>query len=221
MADNMTRGGLVAASIKNLYKPDEIVYFMFNPFEYSLSKTNSWKSREGIGVDLSYVDFQKGAPQTLNLTLHFDSQAAKTDVRSYTRPLWTMMMVDENKINQTTGKGQPPPVFFEWGKLYFQAIITRMTEKITLFSETGIPLRCSVEIALQEYINDSATQPQIPQHQGVRQAPTTTTATQGDRLDNIAAQNGGDPAMQRQIATDNNIDNPMNVPTGTRLRVNR
>jgi hypothetical protein len=38
-------------------------------------------------------------------------------------------------------------------------------------------------------------------------------------MDNVASQNGMPPESHRQIAEDNNIDNPMNVPTGQPLTV--
>jgi hypothetical protein len=41
-------------------------------------------------------------------------------------------------------------------------------------------------------------------------------ATQGDRLDNIAAALGAASGM-RELAESNNVDNPLNVPPGTFL----
>lgn len=214
----VTRGGLNPATLTNLVT-NEVVNFMFNPFEYSIKKSNSWTPNSVVGLNLPKLQFHEGQAQTLSLTLHFDSQARGTDVREYSAPLWTMMMIDTNRRNSESGKSEPPPVKFKWNRLEFKAVITSMTEKITLFSDAGVPLRSSVDVSLQQYIDNSDIPPQIAQQGSGQAAPTTATVVQGDRPDNIAAQNGGNPANYRQIAADNNIDNPLNVPPGTNLRV--
>jgi len=217
---NVTRGGLKPATLTNLVT-NEAVEFMFNPFEYSITKSNSWTPNSVVGLNLPKLQFHEGQAQTLSLSLHFDSQARGTDVREYSAPLWKMMMIDTNRRNSESGKSEPPPVKFKWNRLEFKAVITSMTEKITLFSDVGVPLRCNVEVSLQQYIDQSDIPPQIAQQAAGQKAQESTTAVQGDRIDNIAAQNGGDPSKQRQIAADNNIDNPLNVPPGTNLRVSR
>jgi hypothetical protein len=219
MALNLTRGGLSPAIIKNTITNEE-VKFMFNPFEYTITKNNSWSQQDRKGLNVPLVNFQQGGPRTLKLTLHFDSQASGGDVRGYTAPLWTMMMIDESTTNQSTGKSQPPPVMFEWGRLTFKAIITNMSEKFTLFTPNGTPLRCQVDISLQQYVDESEVPPQVPGATS-SSSSSTTTVTEGDRLDNVAANSTGDPNSQRQIAEDNNIDNPQNIPPGTNLTVRR
>jgi Contractile injection system tube protein len=214
----VTRGGLNPATLTNLVT-NEVVHFMFNPFEYSITKSNSWTPNSVVGLNLPKLQFHEGQAQSLSLTLHFDSQAGGTDVRAYSAPLWTMMMIDTNRRNSESGKSEPPPVKFKWARLEFKAVITSMTEKITLFSETGVPLRCSVDVSLQQYIDDSDIPPQVAQQSGGATAQQTTTVTEGTRPDHIAAQNGGDPTNQRKIMADNNIDNPLNIPSGTNLRI--
>lgn len=215
MAD-ATRGGLSPATLTNSLS-GKVVNFMFNPFEYTIAKQNTWESKEVIGQNLPMVTFKEGGAQTLSLTLHFDSQMAKSDVRGYTAPLWDMVMIDEKTKNARTGKSEPPPVVFEWGKLHFKAIITRISEKFTVFDEKGTPLRSTVEISLQQYLDEKDVAPQIA-GQTSAETPSTTTVVEGDRLDNIAGANGGNPANQREIAAANNIDNMLNVPAGTILR---
>lgn len=219
MSLNVTRGGLRPATITNLNN-NQVVRFMFNPFEYAIKKSNTWTKQEGTGsgLNIPIVAFQEGGPVTLNLTLHFDTQDSGQDVRTYTAPLWTMMMIDESRVNQRSNKSQPPPVAFEWGRLYFKAIITNMTETFNLFSDQGVPLRCQVQISLQQYIDEHDVPPQIPGQRPGQAAPNTSTLVEGERLDHVAVQNGGQPGDYRQIAEQNNIDNPQRVPSGTVLR---
>lgn len=219
MTLNVTRGGLRPATLKNLNN-NRVVKFMFNPFEYTIKKTNTWAQQEGTGTGLNIpiVAFKEGGAITLDLTLHFDTQDSGQDVRGYTAPLWDMMMIDESKKNQRSNKSQPPPVAFEWGRLYFKAIITSMSESFTLFSENGVPLRCQVQVSLQQYIDERDTPPQIQGQGGGQNVPKTSTLVEGERLDHVASQNGGSPSNYRNVAEQNNIDNPQRVPSGTVLR---
>lgn len=217
---NLTKGGLAPATLTNL-DTNEVVHFMFNPYEYTLTKRNTWQDKPVTGQNLPYVTFQQGSAITLKLTLHFDSQAAGTDVRTYTDKLWKMVLINEATVDPNTGKGQPPAVAFDWGRLHFKAVITELSQHFTVFSDSGIPLRCSVDVNLQQYL-DAANAMGQAQAGGAAgggggsraAASAPTTAVQGQRLDHIAS----NPNDQRRVAEKNNINNPLNVPRGTRLR---
>ncbi len=210
---NLTKGGLSPAKITNL-ATNKSVNFMFNPYEYTLSKQNSWNKKPVIGKNLPQVTFQQGGAQTLSLTLYFDSLEAGSDVRVYTDELWKMMMIDDSTENAKSGKGAPPPVAFEWGRLYFKAIITNMSQKFTLFKADGTPLRCTVTISLEQFLDENDFVAQTPGQSSGQGAPSSTTVREGDRLDHVASSSGSD---HRTVAENNNIDNPLNVPTGTSL----
>jgi hypothetical protein len=214
---NLTRGGLTPATITNSIT-NEVVKFMFNPYQYTLSKSNTWSDKPVIGLNLPLVTFQQGGAITLSLTLHFDSLLTGGDVRVYTVPLWKMTMIDDSRKNASSGKSEPPPVVFDWGKLHFKAIITSLSEKFTLFTDQGIPLRSEVDIQLRQYLDEADLPPQLEGPTSSAPGTTSTTLIEGDRLDNIAA---GAGISMRQLAADNNIDNPLNIPAGTTLRVNR
>jgi len=213
-----TRGDLKPAKITNLLKPQEIVYFMFNPYEYTISKTNNWTDKKPSGRNVPLVSFGQGGAQSLSLTLYFDSQLKKTDVRAYTKPLWAMMMIDQTKKNRRSNKGEPPTVAFEWGNLYFKAVITSMSEKFSLFTDDGIPLRCTVQVMLRQYEDAEVVKPQAGSQPASAPAVNTTQVKEGDRLDHIAANSSGNPSDHRKIAENNNIDNPMRIPSGTSLK---
>mgnify|MGYP005844377809 CR=1 FL=1 len=219
MALNTTRGGLQPASIVNLLTNEE-VRCMFNPHEYTLSKRNAWEKKPVKGKNVPRVTFQQGGPQTLTLTLHFDTLADGADVRDFTDPLWKMMMVDESSQNPRSGKSFPPPVAFRWGKLNFEAVITNLNQKFTLFLDDGTPVRCTVDITLEQLIDVDDYAPQQPSMRGgpgwIEQV---VTAVAGDRLDNIAAAAKGAADTWRQVAEANNIDNPLNIKPGQRLRL--
>lgn len=218
---NLTRGELSPATITNTIT-NEVVKFMFNPNEYSITKTNAWNSKNIPGLNLPLLSFGSGGAQSVTLTLHFDTQAQKADVRAYTAPLWKMMMIDESTKSRRSGKGEPPPVTFTWNKLQFKAVITSMTEKMTVFTATGIPVRSTVTISLQQYVDVSEVPPQLiadAKAENERKRQKAIQKTGSDRLDNIAASEGKSPSSYREIAAENNIDNPHNIPTGKTLKI--
>jgi hypothetical protein len=214
MADlNLTKGGLAPATLTNL-DTNEVVNFMFNPFEYTLSKSNTWQDKPVTGQNVPYINFQQGGAIKLKLILHFDSQATGADVRTFTDKLWKMVLINEAKVDAKTGKGQPPAVVFDWGKLHFKAIITSLSQHFTLFTETGIPVRCSVDVDLQQFLDEPG-ETGAAQAGGTSPAKAPATAVQGQRLDNMTK----NPNDQRKVAEKNNINNPLKVPNGTKLKM--
>lgn len=218
MSLNLTRGGLSPAKIVNLATNEE-VKFMFNPYEYTLSKSNAWEKKPVIGQNLPQVVFQQGGAQSLSLTLHFDSINGVQDVRGYTDPLWKMMMIDSSSINAKSGKAAPPPVAFQWGRLYFKAIITSMSQKFTLFDPNGVPLRCEVSVTLEQFLDIEQPPAQVPQQPTGQNSARSTSAVQGDRLDNVASSGTGDAGNMRNVAEKNNIDNPMKLKPGQQIKL--
>ena len=78
-----TRGGLVPAKIYKLNKAgkdvDEVVC-MFNPFEYTTSKTNTYGEKDNNQSGVPHMEFKKAGSQTLKLSLIFDTYESGKDV---------------------------------------------------------------------------------------------------------------------------------------------
>jgi hypothetical protein len=218
---NLTRGGLSPAQIINLITNDK-VDFMFNPYEFTISKSVQWDVDATGGVDEPPSKFKRGDARTISLTLHFDTQPSGDDVTGMTAKLWKMAMIDSSTINRDSNKGNPPPVAFKWGKFYFTSIITKISEKFTLFDEDGTPLRCEVSLDLQQHTegdsgasSPSATTSSSSSASSGGAPPSTATFTQGDRVDLMAAENG---MGHRELMEKNNIDNPNQIRNGQQLR---
>jgi hypothetical protein len=215
-----TRGNLVPATI---YEADEDgskigdeVSCMFNPFEYTVSKTNSYTEDPKNQSDSPSVNFKKAGPQTLKLTLLFDSYESGEDVSLQTNKLWAFMRPDKALSN--SDKKEPPRVAFHWGVFRFAAVITNMTQKFTLFMKDGTPVRASVDITFTQY-NDVNDYPAQNPTSGGGPVLRTWQLIRGDRLDNIAAAVYGDATKWRQIAEYNNLDNPLAVRPGQRITI--
>ena len=162
MSTLLTKGGLTPGKIIDLNDNAE-VNFMFNPFEYTLSKSTSWNKTDQPGDNVPETTYKSGSPTTLSMTLYFDTLDTRTEsgtytsVRDHTLNLWKMMMIDETDENTESGKSEPPIVAFEWGEMYFKSVIKSITEKLTLFSETGTPLRAEISLSLEQFFDPADT----------------------------------------------------------------
>lgn len=218
-----TRGDLTAAKIYEVDKDGKeldggvSVACMFNPYEYRVSKSNSFSQKPKNDADVTQAEFQSSGPQTLSLSLYFDTYEAKKDVSQTTRRLWELMMTKTQKTSQRGKKVPPPQVAFEWGVFRFVAYITSMTQTFTLFLQDGAPVRAKVDVTFTQYVdvNDYPKQSPI----GGTHFEQAWRLTAGDRLDLIAAEVYGDPQKWRRIAERNRIANPYALQPGKVLQI--
>lgn len=210
-----TRGDLAPAMIVNLTTMEQ-VYCMFNPHEYTLSKQNSWEKGTTKGKNVPRVKFSQGGAQTLKLQLFFDTYVEGTDVRVHTRGLWKMMMVTDELKNPRNDKSEPPKVAFHWGKFYFKAVITNLSQKFTLFLKDGTPVRTTVDVSFQQ-VEDEFDHPLQNPTSGGGPPIRTHTVQAGERIDLIAARVYGDSTKWRLIAQENDLSHPMRLRPGRQL----
>ncbi|GAB4276323.1 MAG: LysM peptidoglycan-binding domain-containing protein [Candidatus Promineifilaceae bacterium] len=215
-----TRGNLVAARIFEVDDGgNEVgngVECMFNPYEYTVSKSNTYQETSQNRASTPEVEFTKAGPQTLKLKLTFDTYETGEDVSQITNKLWKFMEPkEEGRENE---KSPPPQVAFEWGVFRFIAVITSMTQKFTLFKNDGTPVRASVDVTFTQHkdVNDYPNQNPTS---GGGPVQRTWSVVRGDRLDAIATAVYGDAAKWRLIADYNQLDNPLALKPGTQLTI--
>ena len=61
--------GLEKLIIQDSEKPDKRLTCLFNPSEYSIAKTNNWKTKDNVGKNVPQVDFTGGGAKSLSMTL--------------------------------------------------------------------------------------------------------------------------------------------------------
>jgi hypothetical protein len=191
---------------------------MFNPFEYTVSKSNTYEEKSRNNSNVPAVEFKKGGPQSLRLSLTFDTYEKNEDVSLITNKLWKFMESTTRQGSGQDAKVPPPEVAFEWGVFRFVAVITQMTQKFTLFKVDGTPVRAKVDITFTQHIDVNDYPAQNPTSGGgpiqrVRQVIA------GDRLDTIAYEMYGDAAKWRLIAEYNRINDPLALQPGQRLTI--
>ncbi len=220
-----TKGGLAAARIFEVDQQREevkggfAVACMFNPFEYTLTKSNSYKESDATkGASAPKAEFSKGGAQTLQISLLFDTYTTGSDVRDVTNILWKMMAVKERPNKKPDEKDSPPMVAFAWGTFYFVAYITNMTQKFTLFTHEGKPVRAKVDVTFTQYIDEDDVKPQNPTSGG---GPINRLwrVVGAERIDLIAAQVYGDATKWRLIAEHNQLVDPLALRPGQVLAI--
>lgn len=207
-----------------------IVECMFNPKEYSISKKNNWgppKSGGGAssnaGTNVPKQQYNGGQPATLTLQLLFDTYVGATgskDVRKqYTSKIWALAEADVSFVDNKTTKTRPPKVRFQWGPAWsFVAVITSITQKFTLFSADGTPVRATLDVTFQQITDDSqlpGTNPTSGGTGGERQ----WTVKHGDSLGSIAYEVYGDAGGWRTIADANHLTSVRDLRPGLQLGI--
>lgn len=195
----------------------------FNPKEYSYAKRNSWgKGKNAKGHNVAEVEFGGGDAATLTMQLFFDTYtgASSDDVRKvYTDRIWKLMLVDETLKDHTTDKGRPPKVQFQWGTaLSFEAVITAITERFTLFKPDGTPVRATLDVTFQQVSDDQWYPGQNPTSGG-RGGEQAWVVKDGDTLASIAYATYGDATRWRPIADANRLTRVRRLRPGTILEV--
>jgi Contractile injection system tube protein/LysM domain len=213
--------GLTKAQLYNADTGRKVVDCHFNPDEISISKSNKWEPAQSSGSSLPDVHFQGEGARSLTLTLLFDSYEQRTDVRQTTRLVQALMDAPEQR-NASSRHTRPPHVMFRWGSFEtFPAVITQLSQKFTLFMNTGMPVRATLSLTLQEVPQQSVKNQSRGQNPTSRAAGAqrVRTVQPGDTLDLIAHEELGDPTQWRRVAEANHLDDPRRLRSGLRLLI--
>jgi nucleoid-associated protein YgaU len=203
----------VKAKIVNLDNKEEIDC-LFNPSEYTFSKNNTWAAETAKGKNVPLLEFGGGSSMQLKMQLFFDTYTDGGDVRETTNKIWKLMRIDESLKGYSSGKGRPPMVEFQWGRTWsFQAVLTQISQKFTLFRYDGTPVRATLDVTFMQvkeegsYPGQNPTSVVIPGHK-------RRIVKDGDTIDWIAFEEYGDASQWRFIAETNDLDNPQKLRPG-------
>jgi hypothetical protein len=188
--------------------PPEGIPVMFNPTEYSISRRVNYAEIQVPGLQVPLLQFVRGEAQTLQVELFLDGTDARESVREHLDALRSFVTIDSELH-------APPVCQFQWGEVTFEGVVTDLEEKFALFDEEGNVLRARVSLTLKSY-----TPAEIQAREVNRQSPDRTktrVVREGDRLDQIAADEYGDPALWAPIARANRLERPRLLQPGTVL----
>jgi hypothetical protein len=189
----------------------------FNPHEYQLQKRVDWKELKNRGADFPQLQFDKGGPRSLTMSLTFDTYESQEDVRQYTSQVAKLAEVDGQKE-------RPPVCTITWGPtvdpyagLPFKGVLESLSQKFTMFLADGTPVRATLDVQFKEGEAPARQRRRNPRGSGSPLEPKRRVVREGDALWRIAAEEYGDPAQWRPIAVANNITTPRALDPGTEL----
>jgi hypothetical protein len=147
------------------------------------------------------------------MDLFFDcSEEEDGDVRIHTKKIVEIMEVNSELH-------APPLCTFVWGSLQFRGILERVSQRFTMFSENGCPVRAILNVTFRSWQSMKEQYVNVPRHSADR--TKQRTVKQGEQLYMIAQEEYEDPALWREIAEANNIDNPLVLEVGKTLIIPR
>ncbi len=193
------------------------IKFQFNPKELTLTKNAKWKrDRQRNAKKSGPPEFTGSEPSKLTLEMFFDATDTMDDavVKSVEQLFSCCVPTEKSRHGK---KGSPPWVIFQWGGLTsFPTYVSSVTAKYTLFTPGGTPVRALCTVTLEEISGEQAGQNPTS---GALAASDVHLVVAGDTLASVAYRAYGDPALWREIADANDVNDPMRLRPGMRLLI--
>lgn len=213
---------------------NEKIYALYNPASYTQGRGAQYSEAAGISSNSPSIQFVHGTSETLQMELFFDTFNAaaevggsvgdkakftansalvsplKMDVRNYTKKIYGLMVIDSKKH-------VPPLLKIEWSSLQFEGHLISCEQKFTKFSESGAPVRATLNVVFKRYRKPSDIAAMKP-----NESPDTAkyrTVHQGDSLWAFVSKEYGQCGAWREIARANALANPRLLDTGRVIRL--
>ncbi len=189
---------------------NESIEVLFNPSEYNIAKENKYAYHIMPGLSAAVPQFISGDASTLAMELFFDTYEARSDVRDHTKRIYALLEVESDTHT-------PPVCRFIWGSVVFRGVMEKISQRFTMFLDSGIPVRAVLNVTMRSWQTVSEQLREIPRQSSDR--TKQRVLKQGEQLWMLAAREYEDPGRWREIAVANDIDNPRWVETGSKVIV--
>lgn len=187
---------------------NETIEVLFNPNEYTIAKENKYAFHTMPGLSSTVPQFISGDSDTLAMELFFDTFEKKSDVRNHTKKIYGLLEVDSDKH-------VPPICRFIWGSVVFRGVMEKITQRFTMFLDSGIPVRAILNVQMREWQSVKEQLQETPRQSSDR--TKQRVLKQGEQLWMLAAREYEDPGRWREIARANGIANPRLVQAGSKI----
>jgi nucleoid-associated protein YgaU len=204
----------------------------FNPTEMTFAKSVQLAEIGIPGIDAPIQQFVRGQAEKLTLDLFFDTTESGMDAGATSVTTLTDRFYSLVKINSETHA--PPICQFAWNapsfpganlpgnyaqqqRTSFRCLVESVSQKFTLFTPQGIPLRATLTVALREY---KSLERQLKELN--LQSPDHTKShviQRGETLSGIAGEVYDAPGEWRQLALQNDISDVRRLMPGRVLEV--
>ncbi|MEX2981232.1 LysM peptidoglycan-binding domain-containing protein [Streptomyces sp. C36] len=192
--------------------------FDFNPAQLSLSRAAQWKVTPTVAARGGpRPEFMGSEPRAMSLEVFLDSSDRPTSDVVLKKVAALLRCCDVTAKSVAAKQPSPPWVVFQWGSFStarFIAYVSSIDVSYTLFGTTGVPIRATCQMRLQEIPRKSRRQNPTS---GALTARRVHRVVAGDSLQSLAWREYGDATSWRAIAEANGIDDPSRLPTGIEL----
>lgn len=186
----------------------------FNPTEYSYTKTNQWDKVVIPASNVPNAAFKGGEPTELKVQFLIDTYESKTSAKDE-----VAKFVDLTTIATFKGESpRPPKCKFSWGAGWLVGVVTSLSVRYTMFLDTGVPVRATVDLNFRECFDPEHKQGQMSPPMGTP-GHKVVVVMPGDTIDAIATREYADPTAWRYIAETNQLDNPKRLLPGQTLLI--
>jgi Contractile injection system tube protein len=191
------------------------VEVMYNPKELTLDSSTQYQRSSMPGLQVPVTQFVSGQTQTMSLDLFFDTYEQRIDVRELTAKVANFLKIDSDLH-------APPVCVFEWGvaiatekNRFFKGVFDKVTQKFTMFLNSGIPVRATLSVSISEYQTIEEQLKFLKFESSDR--TKIRELKQAEQLWHLADQEYGDRVQWRVIADANNIENPRLLAVGAEV----
>lgn len=199
----------------------KVITVLFNPSEYSVDRSNSYKALPVPGLASPILQFVNGECDQLSMELFLDDFTDPTGptssppqdpnpVAKRIADLFHLLEVDRDLH-------APAPVRFNWGPMEFIGIIEKLTRKVTKFHPDATPARATISVAFKEY-RTLRQQLQQPRRESADKTKRRVVVG-SDTLWAIAAREYDDVNEWVRIARANDLDDPRQIKPGDWLKL--
>jgi nucleoid-associated protein YgaU len=219
----MARSQLEKAAITVLdgARKGDVISVLFNPTEYTLERSNSYKATPVPGLGAPLLQFVNGESDRLTMELFLDDYTDPTGPSSLRQkesdPLGGRLRALATLLEIDRDLHAPPPVRFNWGPLEFSAVLERLGRKVTMFHPDGAPARVSLSVAFKEY-RTLRQQLEDPRRESADKTKRRVVVGR-ERLWWIAAREYDDASEWVRIARANDLDDPREIAPGDWLEL--
>ena len=188
-----------------------------NPTSLNVKRTVKWQTDESLDGALGSQTYLGGQQQDLSLRLLFHAEDGRkaADVARAIKECYALL---ETRTKAGDGsplkRARPPIVELVWGSYRSDAAVVVSVDVTTeLFDLDGAPLRAWVGLTLSRTLDDAekkAKKPTNPTTRATNDRRAHVVAA-GEDIALIAHHQYGDPTRWSEIATANELDDPLRV----------
>lgn len=186
------------------------IQVLFNPNSYTITDSSNYSKSDIPGKSTPFYQYKSGGDKVLSMELFFDTYEKGEDVRKYTKEIQNLLKIDKDLHC-------PPECAFIWGNFKFKGIAKSITQRFTMFLNSGVPVRATINLDIEATKEINQQDKEISKQSSDR--TKERNIQQGDQLWMIADREYEDSNKWRHIARANNIDNPRNLSGVNKLTV--